>query len=168
MKSYSEAPRLSMIRRRQSSSSAWETLASSQSVAFSSNSKEKGLPDHARKAGQFVRSRRKLCQPRCDYGMHPRALQSGAHTLHHKQRIAPSGPEDLLQVPAFERFRGFEARQFGRLLRIQRLQRNFQNHPRLPQPRHKPGKRMFAARFFRPHGPEHEDTGRGRKRSTER
>ena len=38
------SPRLSMIRRRQSSSSAWETLASSQSEAFSKSSKEKGRP----------------------------------------------------------------------------------------------------------------------------
>ena len=120
-----------------------------------------GPPHHARQAGQFVRSRRELRQARCDYGMHPRALQSGAHTLHHKQRIAASGPEDLSQVPAFERFRGFQARQFGRLLGIQRLQRNFQNHPRLPQPRQKPGERMFAARLFRPHRPEHQNAGRG-------
>ena len=59
-------------------------------------------------------------------------------------------PEDLPQAPAFERFRGFEERQFGRLPGIQRLQRNFQNHSRLPQPRYEEGERMFAARLFRP------------------
>ena len=120
-----------------------------------------GPPYNARKAGQFVRSCRKLCQARRDYGMHTRALQPGPYTLHHKQRIAPSGPEDLSQVPAVERFRGFEPRQFGRLLGIQGLERNLQNHPRLPQPRQKPGKRMFAARLFRPHRPKHEDSVRG-------
>ncbi|MGI8959716.1 MAG: hypothetical protein ACR2IV_08165, partial [Bryobacteraceae bacterium] len=88
--------------------------------------------------------------------MHPRALQSGAYTLHHKQGIAPSGPEDLSQVPAFERFRRFALRQFGRLLGVQRLKRNFESHPQLPQSREKPRERMLAARLFRPDRPKHE------------
>jgi hypothetical protein len=102
-----------------------------------------------------------VCQARCDYGKHPRALESSADALHHKKRIATSGPEDLSQVRAFQRFRGFEARQFRRLPGIQRLQWEFQNHPRLPQPRQKAGERMFAACLFRPHRPQHQNPSRG-------
>ena len=93
--------------------------------------------------------------------MHPRALESGADALHYEQRIATRGPEDLSQVPAFQRFRGLDARQFRRLPSIQRLQWEFQNHPRLPQPRQKPGERMFAACLFRPHCPQHQNPRRG-------
>ena len=116
-----------MIRRRQSSSSAFGNAAFVPIGSLLKQFEGEGPAHHARKAGQFVRSRRKLRQARRDHGMHPRALQSGAYALHNKQRIAPGGPEDLSQVPAFQRFRGFQARQFGRLLRIQRLKRNFQN-----------------------------------------
>ena len=93
-----------------------------------------GPADHACKPGQFVRSRRKLCEPRCDDGVHARALQSGAHALHDEQRITARGAEDL---PRFALSSGSaDSRRASSAVssRIERLQRNLQDNARLPQP----------------------------------
>jgi len=123
------------MRRRQSSSSACETLLSSQSLAFLQELKGERSSDHARQTGEFVRSRGKLPQPSRDDGVHPRTLQPRAHTLDDKQRIPARGPEDLAETTALERLRGFQARQLGRLFGIERLERNLGHRTGLPEPR---------------------------------
>src|SRR5262249_40439949 len=70
---------------------------------------------------------------------------------------------DLAEIFAIHRLRGFEARQLGRLSGVQRLERNFQDYPGLPQPRQKSRERMLPASLFGSNSPKEENARRGRR-----
>ncbi len=115
-------------------------------------------PTHGRgETGQFVGLRRQLSQTCANHRVDTRALQAGAHALHHEQWITFGGAIYARQFGGIERAFGHLPRKRISLLPAERRQRKLHQAPQPPQLARQARERMVAAGFLGPQRSHHQD-----------